>query len=176
MRNEIKRIHNRWRDEKDKITLTTLFINTLRNNDYPISITRHLNNYKSRKLHTPANTCFRKLPHFREIITKEIRRAIYKEEVDIQMANSGTSRQYLTNKKKNTVTACTLANCSRRDPNTCQKTYSIYCLISLKCHCFYIGITIGPQHIRIKEQINTQTSSFHKHLIIYKKCYNFPLK
>ena len=83
IKNEIKRNHNRCSEEKDKITLTTHFINTLRNHDYPTSITRHLNYKKSQKLHRPSNTCFLKLSHFSEIITKEISRAIYKEGKEI---------------------------------------------------------------------------------------------
>ena len=51
----------------------------------------------------------------------------------------------------------------------CQKTYSIYRLIGLKCYNFYIGSTIRPLRIRIKENLNTRESSFHKHLI---KCKN----
>ena len=37
IRNEIKWIHNRYSKEKEKITHTIHFINTLRNNDYPTS-------------------------------------------------------------------------------------------------------------------------------------------
>ena len=51
IRNEIKRIRNRCSKEKDKITHTAHSVNTLRNNDYPTSITQHLNNKKSWKLH-----------------------------------------------------------------------------------------------------------------------------
>ena len=77
-RNEIKRIHNRCNEENDKITQTAHFINTLRDDDYPNSITRHLNRNKSQKVHTPSKTCLLKLPHCSEIIPKEIRRTIYK--------------------------------------------------------------------------------------------------
>ena len=49
------------------------------------------------------------------------------------------------------------------------KTYTIYCLIYLKLHNFYIGSTIRPLHIRIKEHLNTCASPFHKHFI---KCKN----
>ena len=87
IRNEIKQIYNRYSEEKDKFTHTAHFINTLRNNDNPTLIT-HLNNNKSRKLHTPSNTCFLKLPHFSEIITKETCLAIYKERLYIQQAHS----------------------------------------------------------------------------------------
>ena len=108
IRNEIKRIHNRCSEEKDKTTHTAHFINTLRNIDYSISIIRHLNSKKSGKLHRPSNTCFLKLPHFSEIITKEIRRAIYKKGLDIRLAHSGPSQcQYLTKKNNNTSTTCT---------------------------------------------------------------------
>ena len=79
-------------------------------------IIQHLNNKKSQKLHTPSNTCFLKLPHFSEIITKEICRAIYKEGLDIQLAHSGASLcQYLMKKNNNTITTCTLADCPIRD-------------------------------------------------------------
>ena len=58
-----------------------------------------------------------------------------------------------------------------------KKTYTIYRLICLKCHNFYIGSTIRPLYIRIKENLNTHVSSFHEHLI---KCKNndnnFPIK
>ena len=123
---------------KRQNTHTAYFINILRNNDYPTSITWHLNDEKSRKLRRPSNTCFLKLPHFSEIITKEIRRAIYKKGLDIQLAYSGPSlRQYPTKKNNNTVTTCTLANSPIRDPNICQKTYTIYRLICLKCQFLY---------------------------------------
>ena len=49
------------------------------------------------------------------------------------------------------------------------KTYTIYRLICLKCNNFYIGSKIRSLHIRIKEHLNTRTSSFDKHLI---KCEN----
>ena len=68
-----------------------------------------------------------------------------------------------------TITACTLAKCPIRDPNICQKIYTIYHLICLKCHNLYIGSTIRLHHIRIKERLNTCASSFYKHLI---KCKN----
>ena len=139
IRNEIKRTHYRCSEEKNKITHTTHFINTFRNNDYPTSITWHLDNDKSRKLHTPSNTCFLKLPHISEIITKEIRRAIYKEGLDIQLTHSGPSRrQYLTKNDINTVTTCTLANCPIRNPNISQKTCTIHRIICLKCLNFFI--------------------------------------
>ena len=163
IRNEIKRIHNRCCQEKDKITHTAHFINTLRNNVYPTSVPQHLNDKKSRKPRTPSNTCFLKLPHFSEIITKEIRWAIYKGGLDIQLAHSGLSlRQYLTKKNNYTITTCTLANSPIRDPNICQKTFTIYRLICLKCNNFYIGSTIKLDHIRIKEQLNIRASSFHR--------------
>ena len=71
IRNEIKRIHNRCSEEKDKITHTAHFINPFRNNYNPTSITGHLKYKKSRKLHTYSNPCLPKLSHFSEIITKE---------------------------------------------------------------------------------------------------------
>ena len=60
-----------------KITRNVYLINTLKNINFTTSISRHLNNNKSLKLHTHSNTSFLKLPHFYEIITKEIRKAIY---------------------------------------------------------------------------------------------------
>ena len=48
------------------------------------------------------------------------------------------------------------------------KTYSIYRLICLKCHNFYLGSTIRSLHVRIKEHFNTRASSFQKYLIKYK--------
>ena len=52
------------------------------------------------------------------------------------------------------------------------KTYTIYRLISLKYHNFYIGNKIRSLHIRIKERLSTCASSFHKHLIKSKNNYN----
>ena len=110
-RNEIKRIHKICSKEKTKLHTPAHFINTLRNNDYPTSITRHLNNSKSRKLDRPSHTRFLKLPHFSESIIKEQRSAINKEGLDTQQAHSEHSlRQYLTKKKQHIVTSCTLPN------------------------------------------------------------------
>ena len=110
IRNKVRWIPNRCSEKKDKNTHTAHLKNTLRTNDYPTSILK-INKKKLRKLHTPSNTCFLKLPHFSKMITKEIRRVIYKEGLDIQLAYSGPSlRQYLTKKNNNTVTTCSLAN------------------------------------------------------------------
>ena len=105
-----------------------------------------------------------------EIITKEICWIIYKEWLGIQLAHFGlTLSQYLKKKNNNTVTICTLANCPISDLYICHKTYTIYRLICLKCHNFYIGSAIRLLHIRIKEHLNTHASSFHEHWI---KCKN----
>ena len=40
-----------------------------------------------------------------------------------------------------------------------------YRLMCLNCNNFYIGSTIKPLHIRIKEHLNTGASSSHKNLI-----------
>ena len=57
------------------------------------------------------------------------------------------------------------------------KTYTVYHSICLKCHNFYVGKTIRPLHIRIKEHLNTHASSFYKHLIKCKyKDNNFSIK
>ena len=93
--------------------------------------------------------------HFYEIIAQEIRRTIYKEGLDIKLVHSGPSlRQYLTKKNNNTIITQTLANFPIKNPKICQKNYTIYRLICLKCHNFYIGSTIRPRHIRIKENFN----------------------
>ena len=147
--------------QEKKITHTAHFINTLRNNDYPTSITQHLNNKKSWKLHRPSNICFLKLPHFSEIIIKEIRKAIYKEELDIQLAHTGLSLHHQMKKNNITITTCTLANCPIRDPDICQKTYTIHHLICLKCHNFYIGNKSDPSTSELK---NTSTHA-HPHFI-----------
>ena len=44
---------------ENQISHIAHFINTLRNNDYPTSITRHLNNKKSRKQHRLSNSVSR---------------------------------------------------------------------------------------------------------------------
>ena len=52
---------------------------------------------------------------------------IYKEGLDIQLAHSRPPlTQYLMTKNNNIVTTCILANYPKRDPNICQKTYTIY--------------------------------------------------
>ena len=98
-------------------------------------------------LHRPSNTCFLKLTHFSEIITKEIHRAIYKEGLDIQLTQFKSSVcQYWTKRNNNTITTCILANCPKRDPNICQKTYTIYRLIYLKYQFLYRKYNQTPPH------------------------------
>ena len=67
------------------------------------------------------------------------------------------------------VATWTQANFLIRDLNIYQETSTIYRLICLKCHHFYAGSTIGPIHIRIKEHLNTDVSSFHQNLIKCQK-------
>ena len=115
---------------------------------------------------------------FIEINTKEIRRTICKDGRNIQLAFSGPSlRQCQTKKNINTITTCTLANCPIRGPNICQKYYTIYRLICLNCHSFYIGIIFRPLHVSIKDHLDTRASTFYKYS---NKCKNndnnIPLK
>ena len=56
------------------------------------------------------------------------------------------------------------------------KTFTVHRLIGLKCHNFYIGSTIKPLHIRIKEHLNTRASSFYKNLIKCKNNDNFSIR
>ena len=96
--------------------------------------------------------------------------AIYNEGLDIHLAHLTPSlRRYLTMKNNNTITICTLANSPIRDPKYAKKLTLFIVLTCLKCHNFYIRSAIRPFHIRSKENLNTRTSSFHKHLI---KCKN----
>ena len=45
-----------------------------------------------------------------------------------------------------------------KDPNICPPKYSIYRFICLDCHNFYIGCTIRPFYIRIKENTDNNFS------------------
>ena len=56
IRNEIKRIHDRCSDEKDKITHTAHCINTLRNNGYPTSSIHHRKKTQKNTETTQTNT------------------------------------------------------------------------------------------------------------------------
>ena len=170
IRNEVARIRSKCSREEDQITHTTHFKATLNANGYPASFTKRMRHTSNPRHHTPSNTCFLRFPHFNEKITAAIRRAIKKEGLDIQIAHYGPSlRRKLSKNQNKTTTACTLANCPIQDTEICHEVHVVYQIQCCKCNQFYIGSTIRKLHIRIKEHLHTQTSSFHKHLV---KCKN----
>ena len=174
IKNELKRIQDRCSNTGDKIIHTNRFMETLEANGYPTPQKHHTakKRHKENKTKTriTPDTCFLKLPHFNEATTKAITRAIHKENLNIRLAHTGPSiRQYLAKKTHNNNTTCTLANCPIQNQSICHKTYTIYRLTCLKCGDFYIGSSIRPLHIRIKEHLNARASSFYKHL---EKCKN----
>ena len=102
IRNEIKQIHNRCSEEKDKITNTAHFKTPSE------TITWHLNNKKSQKQHKTSNTCFLKLPYLSEIITKEIHRVyIFLKVEELYCELNYYDQKFLLKKEK-----CTLYPCS----------------------------------------------------------------
>ena len=94
----------------------------------------------------------------------------YLEGLDIQLAHYGPSlrRQLSKNQHKNTNN-CTLANCPIRGTGMCHEVNVVYRTQSKKYNHFYIGCTTRSLHIRVREHLHTQASTFRKHLI---KCNN----
>jgi len=170
IKNELTRIRDKCSSRQDQITHTTHFMSILKANGYPTSVTKRLKQTEGPTGHITSNTCFLRLPHFNESITAAIRKAIRKEGLDIQLAHYGPSlrRQLSKNQHKNTNN-CTLANCPIRGTDMCHEANVVYRTQCEKCNHFYIGSTTRPLHIRIKEHLHTQASTFRKHLI---KCNN----
>ena len=149
---------------------TEHFLNILRNNDYPTSITWHLNYQKSQKLHTHTLTPVSWNYHISMKLSPRNTLGYLQGRARYTTGPFRTLTMPIPNKEKeqyyqNMHSSQLLNKRSKYMP----KTYTIYRLICLKCHNFYLGRAIRSLYIRITEYLNTRTSSFHKHLI---KCKN----
>ena len=103
------------------------------------------------------------IPFISDAFNNQLRKIFKKEKINVRIAHrSFTLRNYL--KTTNHPNACTLNNCPIKDPTKCGRRNVVYKVECQTCHQSYIGSTIRPLHIRIREHLEQSKSSVYKHL------------
>ena len=97
----------------------------------------------------------------------KIKHIFRREEINVRLTRKIKTLGNILRKKGENNT-CKLKNCAIKDPKLCFRRNAVYEVKCDKCHQIYIGSTIRPLHIRIREHLNTSRSSIFHHKITCK--------
>ena len=150
-------------EEKHQHNFTTLLKANGNKEDDITNLKRMRRNKRPRN--EENNIFYYQIPFISDSFNNQIRRIFRKQNINIRIAHrSFTLRKFLNNNNNKRRTPCTLNNCPVRDPSKCFRNHVVYQLECQTCHQKYIGSTIRPLYIRVREHYTQNTSSVYKHL------------
>ena len=168
IRNERNRITERCTNPNSKNEHLQNFDNILRLNGYPESFihrSKQGTTKTSRNINTNNDKCYLKMPFISEKVNFKIKRILKAEKLSIGLAQkSTTTLRSVLRSRHNTDNNCRMSACPIRNNKICFQTNVVYQVTCSKCQNFYIGSTIRPLHVRIKEHVTRDSSSIFKHL------------
>ena len=170
IKNEIRRIHTRCTDPIDALSNLNAFSEVLTSNGYSAnSVLAYERNGGRRRTRKPqANVVepvYLRLPFVSDGMDGKIRRIIRKYDLPIRIYHKPkTLRRMLQLKCEKSV--CNLKSCPLNDSSKCDVRNCVYELKCHQCSGSYIGSTIRPLHLRIREHLQSSNSSVFKHKTI----------
>ena len=160
--NEVSRISARCTSSENRDNNIDRFRAVLRVNDYPASfINRETTFTPSRRPRSPTTYFYLRLPFISDSVNSRIARIFKRNNLRVRLFHR--SSHLRSSLKRREVKPCTLSNCQMTSSGLCNATYCVYELQCLKCSALYIGSTIRPLHIRIREHYGTPRSSVFSH-------------
>ena len=124
---------------------------------------------KTKRKHTKEDIMYFKFEYISDKINTQIKHISKKEGFNIRLAQrSKTLRNVLKKHRPVRQGNCNMKNRNLNDEMKCLKKNVIYQMKCTKCNNTYIGSTIRPLHQRIREHLQTTTSSVYKHKIMCK--------
>jgi hypothetical protein len=169
IRNERRRISERCSNSPHHYLQE--FDNTLKLNEYPekfISLSKKKDKRQRRHSHhSLEHRFFFKMPFISDRVNHNIKRIFQKENLNIGLAHKSKTLRSVLKLKETPLRNCELKDCPVKNINLCFQKNVIYKLTCPICHKTYIGSTIRPLHIRVKEHLTRHISSVFTHL---KQC------
>ena len=165
IRNEVRRISARSSNNKDCENNILRFKDVLKLNGYPSEfIDRTTKNIPpSRRQQSDKHFFYLRLPFLSDYVNSRIARIFKKYDLPVRVYHRSNKLRYALKKRYNKE--CTLPNCSMSSTGHCLTTYCVYRLECEGCSATYIGSTIRPLHIRVREHHNSSRSSVYSHTI-----------
>ena len=163
VRNEINRICARSSSQTDRDLNIQRFRNVLKLNDYPRDFINRTTTNTFHRNREPSDTHFfyLRLPFLSDYLNSKIKHIFKKYNLPVRTYHRSCKLRYaLKRSKKHT---CALPNCPMSTSGLCLTTNCVYSLKCEKCCAIYVGSTIRPLHIRIREHYNTARSSVFNH-------------
>ena len=164
IRNELTRISNRSSTPSDRDININRFKSVLKLNDYPTTFVNRVTNSRSNRKCRPEHHndfFYLRLPFLSDHINTKVTRIFKKYNLPVRVYHRSRKLRFLLKRHQNKE--CTLNNCSMVSSGLCNTTYCVYMLQCDKCSATYIGSTIRPLHIRIREHHSSPRSSVYSH-------------
>ena len=163
IRNEVQRISERSSSSEDREINISRFRSVLQLNNYPSDFIDHTfqNVHPPQRSHSDKHFFYLRLPFLSDFINSRISRIFKKYNLPVRLYHRSNKLRYALkrpHKKK-----CNLTSCSMSSSGLCFTTKCVYRLECVKCSATYIGSTIRPLHIRVREHHNSARSSVHAH-------------
>jgi hypothetical protein len=162
--NEWRRITKRCCSKLVMIKEKKRFIKKLVCNDYPVNlIKKWLHSAKRRYAAADStdNVFYLSIPFVNDGINKLIKKAIAPLGINVRLSHKSRRLQSWLKHDFTATSKCSLANCKLNDIN-CNKSKVVYQCVC-ECGASYIGSTMRPLHIRIKEHHNLSSSAIFQH-------------
>jgi hypothetical protein len=166
---EWRRILRRCGSEKEISKEKKCFVNKLQYNDYPIKIVKKWlrtaqRNYLTYKSDNVNKIFYLSTPFINDGINKQVKKALTHLGLNIRLVHKSQRLDSWLKQRDSSSNKCSLANCKLKN-NFCNRNMVVY---KYQCDCGanYIGSTIRPLHMRIKEHHNLTSSSIFEHKLI----------
>ena len=163
VRNEVNRIRIRSSSQTDRDSNIRRFKDVLKLNDYPDNFIDHatMNTSRRRRRHKDAHFFYLRLPFLSDYLNSKIAHIFRKYNLPVRTYHRSNKLRYAL--KRHYKKECTLSNCPISSSGLCLTTNCVYSLECEGCSATYIGSTIRPLHIRIREHFNSTRSSVYAH-------------
>lgn len=165
IRNELHRISTRSSLDSDRDANISRFKNVLKLNDYPPSFIDACNVNPSRRRQSSRRKdkhfFYLRVPFLSDYINCKITNIFKKYNLPVRTYHRSNKLRYALKRKPKKE--CQLPNCPMSHSGLCFTTNSVYSLQCDECSATYIGSTIRPLHVRIREHYNSTRSSVYRH-------------
>ena len=171
-RNEINRINERCSTKGGKTHEVGKFYEILNSNGYPKCFINDLTNKKKLKKKPmksrDESRVFFKFPFINEKVNSMVNGIFRSAELPVRTYSKSITLRSLLRRRRHEPQPCNLEHCKIKDSNLCFRKNCVYECICKKCGKSYIGSTIRPLHIRVREHLRDENSSVFKHHQICK--------
>jgi len=135
-------------------------------NGYPQSIiqeSKNTNRGQTNRRRIGGNPFYIKVPFVNNEFNRRLKGIFYKHGFNVRFCYPNRTLRSILSQKR-TGNTCHLTNCTISSSGLCLRSRVVYQIKCPNCLSSYIGSTIRPFHIRVKEHLSCNNSSVFRHL------------